>query len=259
MIMKTFRESVLILTPVKNAASYLPQYFRLLDRLSYPSRLISLGFLESDSSDGTYRRLAARKRHLEKVFNRVSLWRRNFNFTIPDGIPRWEPGWQIPRRRILAKSRNHLLFRSLREEDWVLWLDVDVIDYPSDMIETLLDTERDIVHPHCVVEYGGKTFDLNAWRDHGTQRMEDLRGNADLVRLDAVGGTVLLVRADIHRDGLIFPPYFYGQANQAARRPHPLLGDAAGEIETEGLGLMAKDMGYQCWGMPNYEVKHAPT
>lgn len=257
--MKAARESVLILTPAKNAALYLPRYFRLLDRLSYPSRLISLGFIESDSIDGTYRRLAAKKRFLEKKFARVGLWKRDFDFSIPEGVPRWSPGWQIPRRRILAKSRNHLLFRSLRDEDWVLWLDVDVIDYPPDMIETLLATGRDIVHPHCVVEYGGKTFDLNAWRDRGERRMEDLRGDGDLVRLDAVGGTVLLVRADVHRDGLIFPPYFYGQANQAARRPHPLGDDINGEIETEGLGLMAKDMGYQCWGMPNYEVKHAPT
>ena len=257
-MMKTYGDSVLILTPVKNATSYLPQYFRLLGRLSYPSHLISLGFLESDSRDGTYRQLAARKRHLEKKYKRVSLWRRNFNLAIPEGVPRWSPGWQIPRRRILAKSRNHLLFRSLKDEDWVLWLDVDIVDYPSDMIETLLSTGRDIVHPHCVVDYGGKSFDLNAWRDRGARHMEDLRGDRDLVRLDAVGGTVLLVRADVHRDGLIFPPYFYGGANKAARRPNPLLGGAIGEIETEGLGLMAQDMGYQCWGMPNYEVKHAP-
>lgn len=30
-----------------------------------------------------------------------------------------------------------------------------------------------------------------------------------------------------------------------------------GEIETEGLGMMAYDMGYECWGMPNLEIKHA--
>jgi peptide chain release factor subunit 1 len=30
-----------------------------------------------------------------------------------------------------------------------------------------------------------------------------------------------------------------------------------GELETEGLGIMAGDMGYQCWGMPNLEILHA--
>ena len=36
-----------------------------------------------------------------------------------------------------------------------------------------------------------------------------------------------------------------------------LRGDYRGEIETEGLGIMAHDMGHQCWGMPNLEVRHA--
>jgi peptide chain release factor subunit 1 len=255
--MKTFKDRVLILTPVKNAAVHLPQYFRLLDRVSYPGRLISLGFLESDSSDGTYRRLAARKRRLGKKFRRVDLWRRHFNLRIPEGVPRWALGFQAPRRQVLAKSRNHLLFRSLRDEDWVLWLDVDVVDYPPDMIETLLSTGRDIVHPHCVTEYGGPTFDRNAWREHGERHMDELRGESDFVRLDAVGGTALLVRADLHRDGLIFPPYFYGRASSAIRPQNPMLDGANGEIETEGFGIMALDMGYQCWGMPNYEIKHA--
>jgi len=30
----------------------------------------------------------------------------------------------------------------------------------------------------------------------------------------------------------------------------------AGEIETEGLGIMAHDMGHDCWGLPNLEIKH---
>jgi peptide chain release factor subunit 1 len=83
-----------------------------------------------------------------------------------------------------------------------------------------------------------------------------LRGGPDLVRLDAVGGTVLLVRADVHRDGLVFPSFPYGAGNPAVRRPGPL--GLHGELETEGLGIMAMDMGYQCWGLPNLEVLHAP-
>ena len=85
----------------------------------------------------------------------------------------------------------------------MLWLDVDVMEYPPDVIERLLATGKDIVHPHCVRTYGGRTFDLNAWRDRGRVHMDDLRGGPDLVRLDAVGGTMLLVRADAHRNGLV--------------------------------------------------------
>lgn len=249
---------VLILTPVKDAEADLDRYLELLRNLTYPAELISLGFLESDSADGTYARLTTEKAQLETRFARVGLWQRAYGFRIPEGVPRWAPGFQMPRRQVLAKSRNQLLFRALRDEDWVLWLDVDVVDYPPDLIEALRATGRDIVHPHCVKAYGGPTYDLNAWRDNGEVHMEDLRGGDDLVRLDSVGGTVLLVRADLHRDGLIFPPFPYGREHPAARRPNPLGADMFGEIETEGFGLMAQDMGHQCWGMPNYEVKHSP-
>jgi hypothetical protein len=39
------------------------------------------------------------------------------------------------------------------------------------------------------------------------------------------------------------------------REKHPVWGQ--GEIETEGLAMMASDMGLQCWGLPDYIVTHA--
>jgi hypothetical protein len=178
----------------------------------------------------------------------VGLWKKDFGFRIPPGLSRWAQGIQYDRRTILAKSRNHLLFRALDDEDWVLWLDVDVIEYPADILERILSTGKDIVQPHCVTDYGGPTFDRNAWRDHGRLHMDDLREEGELVELDAVGGTMLLVRADLHREGLIFPPSRYGKESPRAR--------PTGEVETEGLGIMALDMGYRCWGMPRLEIKH---
>jgi hypothetical protein len=254
--MGTADQTVLILTPVKNATGFLDTYFAGLDKLSYPSSSISLGFLESDSDDGTYDRIRNRLDDLRDRYASAGIWQKNFNFRIPGGVPRWTNAFQIPRRKILAKARNHLLFRALEDQDWVLWLDVDVIEYPADLIERLIATGRDIVHPHCVTRYGGPTYDLNAWRDQGRIHMDDLRGGPDLVRLDTVGGTVLLVRADVHRDGLVFPCFPYGAPSPAVRRPNPL--PINGELETEGFGIMARDIGYQCWGMPNLEVLHAP-
>lgn len=245
-------DKILILTPVKDAAAHLPAYFCALERLTYPRACLSIAFLESDSRDDTFGALEAKLAELQQQFRRASLWKKDFGFQIPPGTPRYAPHLQVERRGILARSRNHLLFRALDDEDWVLWLDVDVIEYPPDIIETILRAGKEIVHPHCVYDYGGPSFDLNAWRDNGRLHMHDLRGAGDLVELDAVGGTMLLVRADIHRDGLIFPPFPYGLPNPRIRRTNQWIG----EIETEGLGIMASDMGIQCWGMPRLEIRH---
>jgi glycosyltransferase involved in cell wall biosynthesis len=245
--------NVLILTPMKSAVQYLDTYFSLLRRLSYPRRLLSLGILEGDSDDGTYAEVE--KRLAAEEFRRKTLVKKDFGFQIPAGIPRYEAVYQPARRAILARARNHLLFHALDDEDWVLWIDADVIDYPGDIVEQLIALDRDVVHPHCVTEPGGATFDRNAWRDGGRERMDNMRGEG-LVRLDGVGGTMLLVRADRHRDGLIFPPFFYGGRSRWVRDPHPLRGHAVGEIETEGLGILAKDMGIECWGLPDLEILH---
>lgn len=250
----TFSETVLILTPVKNAAHHLATYFRGLDSLTYPRELISLGMLEGDSTDGTYEQLHDFLDKARSRFRAVHLYRRDFGYVMPTNVPRWAPQIQVQRRTTLAKARNHLLFRALDDEQWVLWLDVDVIEYPPDIIERLLSVGRSIITPNCVYEYGGSSFDLNAWSHHGTRHLHDLRNEGDVVPLDAVGGTMLLVRADVHRDGLIFPAFLYGVGNSRIRRNNHWFG----EMETEGLGIMANDLGVQCWGMPNLEIKHHP-
>jgi len=252
--MSQIEAKILILTPVKSAKRYVESYFSALGRLTYARELLSIGILESDSNDGTYDEVEGRL--ATEDFRRKTLVKKDFGFKIPADTPRYSAVYQPTRRAILARSRNHLLFRALADEDWVLWLDVDVVAYPPDIIEQLISFDRDVVHPHCVTEPGGPTFDLNAWRDGGRQHMSDLRGQR-LVRLDSVGGTLLLIRADRHRDGLIFPPFFYGGRSRWARDPHPLRGHAVGEIETEGLGIMAKDMGIECWGLPDLEILHA--
>jgi peptide chain release factor subunit 1 len=250
--------TVLILTPVKDAADCLEGYFRRLRALTYPHHLISVGLLEGDSADTTFRDLRRHASALRGGFRRVRVWKRDFGYQVPPGVPRWAPGIQLERRRVLAMSRNYLLFRALDDEAWVLWVDVDVVEYPPDLIERLLSTGKEVVQPHCVLEYGGPTFDLNGWRDHGRLHLEDLRGDDELVELDAVGGTLLLVLADLHRAGLVYPPFLYGTANPRVRTGtrQYFEGTIAGEIETEGLGIMAGDMGYRCWGMPRFEVIH---
>lgn len=57
------------------------------------------------------------------------------------------------------------------------------------------------------------------------------------VQLDGVGGTALLVKAEVHRDGAMFPPFAFYHL-----------------IETEGFAKMAARLGWKAWGLPNYFV-----
>jgi peptide chain release factor subunit 1 len=249
--------SVLILTPMKSARRHLGSYFAALETLTYPHGLLSLGILEGDSTDGTFDEVGHCFAQHCSDFRRKTLFKRDFGFLMPEGVPRYADAYQAARRSILARARNHLLFRALRDEQWVLWLDVDVVEYPSDILEQLLSFDKDILHPNCVIDYGGESFDRNAWSAGGQKHLSDMRDQT-IVRLEAVGGTMLLVRADRHRDGLVFPSFFYGARSRWVRDPHPLRGHHVGEIETEGLALMAKDMGIECWGLPRLEIRHCP-
>jgi len=246
---------VLILTPIKGAARHLARYVELIEGLDWPGDRLSVSLLEGDSKDETFAAAQAMLPRLAARTRRAQLFQRHFGFNLPPGVPRWAPAFQLLRRQTLARARNHLLFRALDDEDWVLWIDVDVIDYPADIIHSLLATGFDIVVPNCVTRRGGPTFDLNNWTAEGSVTLSDRRGCGP-IRLGAVGGTMLLVRAEVHRDGLVFPPYRYGIESPRARNFHPLWG--RGEVETEGLGAMAGDMGIQCWGLPDLEILHAP-
>lgn len=63
-------------------------------------------------------------------------------------------------------------------------------------------------------------------------------GDASMeVQLDGVGGTALLVKAEVHRDGAMFPAFAFYHL-----------------IETEGFAKMANRLGYKSWGLPNYYV-----
>jgi glycosyltransferase involved in cell wall biosynthesis len=253
------QEKVLVLTPVKDAAAHLPRYLDLLGLLDHDPSCLSLGFLEGDSGDGTHGWLADRLPDLRRRYRRVTLLRHDYGFR--PGGPRWAPEIQRRRRELLARSRNRLLSGALEDEDWVLWLDADLVGYPPDLLARLLAAGRDIAVPHCVLP-DGRTFDLNSFQLAGKEGGgEDPRHLVDgifqpprgagrlyldafagegIVPLDGVGGTALLVRADLHREGLCFPPYSH-----------------RGYIETEGLAMMAKDMGVTAWGLPDLRIVHA--
>lgn len=251
--------SLLVLIPAKNAVRFLPRCIDLLDALDWDPGRMSVAFLESDSTDGTHAWLEARMPQLRQRYARAEVFRKDYGFHLAG--PRWTPAIQRRRREILADSRNELLAAALRDEDHVLWLDADLVDYPPTLASRLVGSGHDIVVPRCELP-NGQIFDLNTFRfDPDRTIAEDPRWlidgifspppgvgrrylDADLGResvpLDGVGGTALLVRADLHREGLRFPTTPY-----------------RGYLETEGLAMMAADLGIPCRGLPGVRVVHA--
>lgn len=251
---------VLIAVPVRDAADTLDTLFARLLALRYPRGDLSLAFLEGDSSDDTLNRLRTFAQQHANDFRRLAIIKRDYGVMTP--TPRWAPAMQRIRRSHIARVRNELVRQALQDEDWVLWVDADIIGFHDDILTTLLSTGARIVHPNAVRIPGGMSMDLNAWiverqlspnammawvRDGLYQPpmhlerlyLSDLRYR-DVVTLHSVGGTMLLVDADLHRAGLLFP-----------ESPYRFL------IETEGFGTAACDIGILPVGLPNIEIIHA--
>lgn len=195
------------------------------------------------------------------------------------------PQAQMLRRRGLARLRNQLLFSALEQEDVVLWVDSDIIAAPQDMLPKMIDSNLDIITPNCYFrdtswpkwrrklwyfDYNvfqgtvsrpdeeelaqiaaGTTFPQKTKRDrHGDITFLDEleQDQAEFVELNSVGGTMLWVRASVHRDGVVFPV-----ANIVGSEWHR---QGFVGLETEGICWLADFLGYKCWGMPHTVIMH---
>ena len=183
---------------------------------------------------------------------------------------------QKVRRTAMARARNSLLFTTLGPTtSWVLWMDADIVETPPTLIQDLTSHDKPVLVANCFQRFindkGKKDirpYDYNSWQDSqvaadmGASMGPDdiiLEGYADMATyrtllamnadttesrdqrailpLDGVGGTTLMVKAEVHRDGAMFPPFAFYHL-----------------METEGFAKMAKRLGWACWGLPNYFV-----
>ncbi|KAF4315082.1 hypothetical protein BBO99_00009377 [Phytophthora kernoviae] len=135
----------------------------------------------------------------------------------------------------------------------------------------MIHSGLDIVEPMCVRMHEDGSdwyeYDLNAWigrrkergslRDSSTfvpgplwvQRMGNFHGKEEtFVLLDSVGGTMLYVKADVHRQGVLSPLHYLIGSEWA--------NEGYDGIETEGLCYVAHFLGFKCWGMPNDLIYH---
>lgn len=183
---------------------------------------------------------------------------------------------QKSRRAAMAKARNSLLFTTLGPTtSWVLWMDADIVETPPTLIQDLADYNVPIIVPNCFQRYYNeekkamdiREYDFNNWIDSPTaQELGNKMGKDDIllegyaemptyrslmakmhdpsadphakIKLDGVGGATLLVKAEVHRDGAMFPPFSFYHL-----------------IETEGFAKMAARLNWESYGLPNYLVR----
>ncbi|XP_060598951.1 uncharacterized protein LOC132752629 [Ruditapes philippinarum] len=260
---------IVILTPVCDVAHVLDNYMKQLAKLSYPHNLLSVYFGEDSSTDRTFDMATLIADDLKTNYGFHDAAAYHFNASGGVHGPWGEVhsrSSQYERRAHLAVSRNTLLKVGLKhgEFDYVLWIDSDIKQLPVDLIQQLIYAKSDVVVPSCLFESGDlkRTFDKNSWREtpasiedqehlpkdilivegYSTTRriyLPDLKAEGRVVRLDGVGGCALLIKANCHRRGLMFPEKIYSN-----------------HIETEGLAKMADHMGFTVVGVPFVEVFH---
>ena len=258
-------DDVLILSPISNSENTLRRYFENICSLTYPHKRISIVLGEDSSTD---RSLAIAEEYASRLsthFHRIEVLKLSGHLDKRQGNFKHDPWWQLIRRRHLAMVRNELLSKALRTEKYVLWLDADVRHIPSDLIEHLMFSRKQIIVPNCLYKRSDgstDTFDRNTWREtnnslsflEGVKKdylmlegydlsrrlfLNDLKTEGNLVEVDGVGGCVLLIEANLHRKGLIFPPFIFNH-----------------HIETEGLAKIAADMDIKIYGLPSLNVIH---
>ncbi|MDR3375877.1 MAG: glycosyltransferase [Ancalomicrobiaceae bacterium] len=254
---------VTVLMPVRNAERQLARSFELLLGLDYPTDRLAILFGHGDSSDRSGDLIDAFCSAHADRFAEIRSVAIQANAPRFERKRRWLPKYQYRRRAGIARARNELLASGLATAaDWFLWIDADLAAYPPDVLRRLLAEGEKIVTPNCVVENGRSSFDLNTFvtvyessradyyrhitgglfqppADFWARRhLHDLR-YLKRVPLEGVGGTMLLVDANVHRAGLTFPD-----------RPYHDL------IETEAFGRMARDLGITPIGLPQLEIAH---
>lgn len=277
-------ERILILTPLRDAASYLPKYFDLLSLLSYPHHLIDLAFLVGDSSDDTLAVLAAELDRVQDgketaAFNSALIVQKDFGAVSGQTVEeRHAYAAQAPRRKIMARARNYLLSTALKpEHSWVYWRDADIVDSPEKIIEDFIAHDRDIIVPNVWfhryrdgVDIEGR-FDYNSWIESDKALKLASKLDKDTVIVEGykefdTGRTYMALMGnwrenkdeEVKLDGI-------GGVNIIVKADVHRSGinfpayAFENQAETEGFAKMAKRAGYEVIGLPNYVVWHMDT
>ena len=148
------RDRVLILTPLRDAASHIRQHISLLSEMTYPHQAIDLAFLVGDCKDDTLSLLNSELARLQlesnpRRFRSAMVIQKDFGDSTGQSVEeRHSFRAQGTRRKAIGRARNYLLYTALRPvHDWVYWRDVDIVENPSSILEDFINHDKDVVVP----------------------------------------------------------------------------------------------------------------
>ncbi|GEQ72473.1 hypothetical protein JCM33374_g6160 [Metschnikowia sp. JCM 33374] len=275
---KGHRGEVLILTPM---AKFLPEYWANLNKLTYDHKQISLGFIFPRTPEGDHALKQVEKavkatQSGPRRFKKITLLRQDTpSLESQSEKDRHALSVQKERRSMMALARNSLVFTTIAPATtWVFWLDADIVETKPTILEDMIAHDKPVLSANVYQRFTEngvakiRPYDFNNWveSEEGLRIASEMDDDQIIVEgygeiatyrplmahfydekaevnvempLDGVGGGAVLVNADVHRDGAMFPSFpFYHL------------------IETEGFAKMAKRLGYEVFGLPNYLVYH---
>jgi mannan polymerase complexes MNN9 subunit/mannan polymerase II complex ANP1 subunit len=258
-----YTDEVLILTPIRDAAHLMEKFGAILQKLTYPHHLIRVGFGEDGSVDNTLEVATNVAKDLKTKYD----FKDAMVFQLPikgkrfSRSRRHDDDIQIERRSHLAKVRNMLTERALKREQWILWIDIDVVEIRNDVIEQFIYSNKDVmvasvffkkvpfrIFQKAVVYelFERNSFNETVQNGHAYRLYpHDFKSYGREVPIQFVGSCLLMVRADCIRKGLNFP-------ESVITSPESLVK----AIESEGLGMLARKMGFGVYTLPFLEAFH---
>ncbi|KAI8331243.1 Anp1-domain-containing protein [Chlamydoabsidia padenii] len=263
---------MVVLPPWAVSSSSLDTFFKQLDRQTHSTTRLALLVLNPPSPTTIY----TVRHHLPKRW-RVDLYTKTYDSLTPwiatdDHHDDTNTIYELAplRKSAMARAKNFLLQSALEPTDgYVLWLDPLLVDFPPTMIKDFIGLQDDILVPNTMigndVKYDRSNWQetpmsislqenvpmdfvfMEGWWEYDTHRflMVDMVSDDNdeqiftKVPLDGVGSTCLFVKAEIHRNGLNFPPYPYQH-----------------QLDSEAFAKIAKLEGYNIVGLPNYKIYH---
>src|SRR3989338_8076174 len=234
------RPLVAICSLFRNCSADIKECFKRRKKLTYPCKSLVHICIEGDSEDNTFELLQNESERMENVLVK------KHDKNIP---PFW--GFIHPARmKGLADSANFALEMALKQTnaEYVLWLESD-LEYPEDLIERLLECQKDIVATMIFIKGTNLFYDIWAFRKGDDLNQKGPEGALgcfqanpphhpvyDPERIFQVdsAGSVLLLKREVIEQGAHFTD----------------------EEAIVGLCQTARSKGFDVWADPSITVWH---